>query len=180
MANQYDNQVGISNFVIEKIKYRSDRFFWIMKRLILHRVRHQFSGRSARTMTNAQSEQRCHRILSRWDVKQNCRRQRICEGRSREVGRTSTRSVRLWRSSKSKNKGQEHNYLNESRSSKAARKRQIKGKDGIAREKGEERGKGVRWSGVYSSARLESEMFGGRVIFLRRFSTAPLADSTIS
>lgn len=35
-------------------------------------------------------------------------------------------------------------------------------------------------SGVYSSVRLESEMFGGRVIFLRRSSTARLADSTIS
>jgi len=38
----------------------------------------------------------------------------------------------------------------------------------------------MRRSRVYSLVRLESEMFGGRVIFLRRSSTAPLADSTIS
>lgn len=35
-------------------------------------------------------------------------------------------------------------------------------------------------SGVYSPVRLESEMFGERVIFLQRPTTAPLADSTIS
>lgn len=38
----------------------------------------------------------------------------------------------------------------------------------------------MKWSEVCSSVRLEFEMFGERVIFLRRSSTVPLTDSTIS
>lgn len=104
-------------------------------------------------------------------MKQNYRRPRICDGKDSIERRGRGRYVY----GEIRRQGIRAGNIiirRVSRSSKAARKKEIKGNDGTAREKGGRSGEGVRRSRVYSSVRLESEMFGGRVIFLRRSSTA--------
>lgn len=112
-------------------------------------------------------------------MKQNYRRPRICDGKDSierrgrgryvygEIRRQGIRAGNIIIRRVEKLKGRE--------------KEGDKGKRWDSERKGGKiGGEGVRRSRVYSSVRLESEMFGGRVIFLRRSSTAPLGDSTIS